>query len=67
MKLSPAQYIVLRLLRDETRDIRHVSEAFRQCVIDLGVMEPPLVDIDGDVLRITPAGRAALTQQNGEA
>lgn len=59
--LTEAQHIVLRHVAVARPHIQLVSESFRQTVIDLGMMEPPLVDIGGDFLLITPAGRAALS------
>lgn len=62
VKLSEAQVIVLRDIAGTKngRDIRSLCEPYRQKAIDLGMMEPPLVDINGDWLFATPAGRAAL-------
>jgi hypothetical protein len=34
----------------------------RQRVIDLAMMEPPLVDVEGDSLFLTPDGFAALAR-----
>jgi hypothetical protein len=72
-ELSPAQVIVLRHIaeprvdmltgRINQIDIRKISEPYRQTAIDLGMHEPPLVDIDGDFLFISPAGRAALERE----
>lgn len=50
-------------LRKHKIDIRSVSENYRQRAIDLGMMEPPLIDIDGDYLFITEAGRRALQSE----
>lgn len=44
------------------RDIREVSEPLRQRIIDLGMMEPPLVDIDADRIYVTEAGRVKLSE-----
>lgn len=41
-------------------DIRTMSEPFRQRVIDLGMMEPPLLDTDADHVFVTEAGKDAL-------
>ena len=70
--LTDAHIIVLRHIaeprvdmfsgRVNQLDIRKLSEPYRQRAIDLGMMEPPLVDIDGDFLFVTAAGRAALEQ-----
>lgn len=47
-------------------DLRHMSEPMRQRVIDLGMLDPPLVDVDADRVFVTDAGRAALTATSGE-
>lgn len=41
-------------------DITKVSEPMRQRIIDLGMHEPPLVDIQGDMIDVTAAGLALL-------
>jgi len=38
-------------------DLRHVSEPMRQRLIDLAMLEPPLVDVDADRVSLTEAGR----------
>jgi hypothetical protein len=73
--VTEAQIIVLRHIaeprvdmltgRINQIDIRKISEPYRQRAIDLGMMEPPLVEIDGDFLSITDAGRAALAATKG--
>lgn len=41
--------------------LSRISEPTRQRLIDLAMnFDLPLVDVDGDFVRITPAGRAAL-------
>lgn len=75
--MTEAQIIVLRHIaeprvdmltgRINQIDIRRISEPYRQRAIDLGMMDPPLVEIDGDFLRITDAGRAALAATKGGA
>lgn len=42
------------------RDLRDVSEPLRQRMIDLAMMEPPLLDVDADRVYVTEAGRKAL-------
>lgn len=37
-------------------DLRDISEPMRQRIIDLGMMEPPLVDVDGDCVFLTGHG-----------
>lgn len=70
VKLSEAQMMVLAHIaeprvdmltgRMNQLDIRRLSEPYRQRAIDLAMHEPPLVDIDGDFLFVTDAGRLAL-------
>lgn len=38
-------------------DLRHVSEPMRQRLIDLAMLEPPLVDVDADRVSLTDAGQ----------
>lgn len=38
-------------------DLRKISEPMRQRLIDLGMEEPPLVDVDADRVHLTDAGR----------
>ena len=74
VRLTEAQRIVLAHIaeprvdmfsgRINQLDIRRLSEPYRQAAIHLGMIEPPLVDIDGDFLFVTDAGRRAL--QGGE-
>ena len=76
-KLTEAQLIVLAQINNAPRRISQMSEPFRQRAIDLGMMEPPLVDVDGDWAFVTvagsmrihncfAAGRQALDQNGGE-
>lgn len=49
---------VLRHLIDHgPLDLRKISEPMRQRLIDLAMMEPPLVDADADRVFATDAGR----------
>lgn len=64
MELSVPHLLVLADIRARRwKDIREVGERYRQKVVDLGMMEPPLVDIQGDYLEITVAGRAELNRR----
>ena len=64
MKLTDAQFVVLKHIVDEAVvDITAVSEPFRQRAIDLGMMDPPLVDMDAHFIHATPDGRRALREQ----
>lgn len=47
-------------------DLRECSEPLRQKLIDLGMHNRALVTVDGDLVSITPAGRAALDKRGGE-
>lgn len=55
-RLTEAQVIVLAHIGEAPRRISRMSEPFRQRAIDLGMMEPPLVDVDGDWVSATVAG-----------
>jgi hypothetical protein len=62
--LSNAHMIVLRDIvrrgspacKQPLPDLRKISEPYRQKAIDLGMMEPPLIDVRGDFLIPTSAG-----------
>jgi hypothetical protein len=63
--------IILKMLADrgldlagrrQPIDIREIGEGMRQVLIDLGMHEPPLVEIEADQIEITEAGRAFLEQ-----
>lgn len=43
-------------------DLRKISEPMRQRLIDLGMREPPLVDVDADRVTLTEAGKSAVCQ-----
>lgn len=51
---------VLRRLSEGSLHLDRISEEFRQTLISLGMMEPPLCDVDGPLVSITQAGRDAL-------
>lgn len=59
-KLTWPQRAALLTVEDSPADLRKVSDALRHRLVDLGMMEPPLVDVDADRVFITPAGRSAL-------
>jgi hypothetical protein len=42
--------------RFKTVDLREISEPMRQRIIDLGMMEPPLVSVDGTWVYLTGEG-----------
>lgn len=52
--------ILSAIHRKRSIDLRQRSEAYRQRVIDMAMMEPPLLDIHGDWIFLTDAGRQAL-------
>lgn len=59
--LSDMHLIVLReIRRQRVATFDSISEPMRQKVIDLGMMEPPLVDCIGPALFITTQGEKAL-------
>lgn len=61
MPLTDMQAIVLsRVFHRQMDDLRDLGERGREVVIDLGMMEPPLVDVRADEVFITDAGREAL-------
>ena len=66
IEITPMKATHVMVLKDiaERRgvDIRKVSEPYRQRIIDLGMMEPPLVQIDADRVSLTADGRSALKQ-----
>jgi hypothetical protein len=45
--------------RIQQHDLRDISEPMRQALIDLAMMEPALVDVDGGRVFLTVAGHAA--------
>jgi hypothetical protein len=53
--------VLRRLAEVGPFDLRTVSEPMRQKLIELGMAEPPLVDVDADRVFITKAGREYLT------
>jgi len=50
----------LRKLSKGALTHRECSDVMRQNYIDMALLDPPLVDVDGDEIRITEAGRRAL-------
>lgn len=61
-RLTEAQVIVLAHIGEAPRQISRMSEPFRQRAIDLGMMEPPLVDVDGDWVSATAAGSTEIAR-----
>lgn len=56
--------IILQQVATMERSLREMGEPYRQAVIDLGMMEPPLVEVfDGEWVQITEAGRQALQDE----
>lgn len=61
MTISAMHMAVLRSVADCGEvSLREVGEAYRQRLIDLGMQEPPLVDVDGERVKITAAGARLL-------
>jgi hypothetical protein len=62
-KLSDMQAIVLeRVHHRRMDDLRELGEQGRKVIIDLGMMEPPLVDVRADEVFLTDVGLEALKQ-----
>jgi len=63
--LSPMHRTALWFVyANEPIDLRETSDLMRHTLIDLGTMELPLVDVAGDRVSETPAGRSALTGES---
>ena len=58
--LTATQRLALEAVGAYGADLRKISESYRQCIIDLAMMEPPLVDVEADHVFLTAAGRAAI-------
>lgn len=63
--ITLAHIIALQDIRARPHDLRRATEPFRQRVIDLGMLEPPLVDVDADRVFITEAGKDYLAAREG--
>lgn len=59
MKRGMHGAILRHIAEIRTLDLRKVSEPMRQRLIDLAMMEPPLVDVDADRVYLTQAGQDA--------
>lgn len=74
--MTPAQLIALGYIADRgvdpstgrrrSVDLREISEPTRQRIIDLGMMEPPLVDVDGPWVFLTKEGREKYDELNAD-
>ena len=70
--MTPIQLAALRFVaerrvdrasgRVQSVDLREIGEAMRQRIIDLGMMDRPLVDIDGPRVILTLRGEEALRE-----
>lgn len=61
--LTPIQIIVLKEIdKNHLADIREMSEPWRQAVISLGMVEPPLIDVEADQVMLTIRGEDALKE-----
>lgn len=68
--MTPIQLAALRFVaerridratgRIQSVDLREIGEAMRQRIIDLAMMEPPLVDVDGPRVIMTVSGECTL-------
>lgn len=61
MALKPIEIAILRHVEQQGCDLRKVSDQWRQRLIDLGMREPPLVDVLADQVFITEHGREAIS------
>lgn len=72
--MTPIKLATLRFVAERTRDpitgriktvdLREIGEPMRQKIIDLGMMEPPLVQVDADQVSITGYGDQYLRGQS---
>lgn len=60
MSMTQMQEMALGMAAANRVDIRKIAEPTRQRFIDLAMMEPPMVDMDGPWIFITEVGRVAL-------
>lgn len=58
MRLTWPQRAALEEAATGGCDLRRVSEPMRQRLIDLAMMDPPLVEVDADRVTATDLGRA---------
>lgn len=58
--LTNVKHIALVYVRQNRPSLNSMGEEMRQKVIDLGMQEPPLVDVMGEEVSVTEAGRDAL-------
>jgi hypothetical protein len=56
MTVTDIQAIALRHVAEGNLDLRKISEPMRQRIIDLGMMDPPLVEVDADRVLLTRDG-----------
>ena len=66
VKLTMWHRTVLRAAAEHPIVLNEISEPMREKLIDLAMMEPPLVDTDGPRVFATPAGRALLEDGDSE-
>ncbi len=74
--MTPVQLAAFRFLaerpidrasgRVQSADLREISEPMRQRIIDLAMMDPPLVDVDGPRVILTLRGVEMLAELNLE-
>jgi len=63
MRLTPRERSALLIIYNRGfADLRKVSEQYRQGLIDLGMREPPLIEVDADRVTLTDAGRQAASR-----
>ena len=64
-RLSVSHRLVLSKIVRTGLYLREINEGTRQRVIDLGMLEPPLVEVDGDLVTATEAGRSTHAAYEG--
>ena len=57
--------VLRHLAKVGSLDLRTISEPTRQRLIDLGMQEPPLVEVDADRVTLTEAGKSTLCVSEG--
>lgn len=55
--------VLSKIKRERGMNLNGYTEGVRQRVIDLAMHEPPLVDMEGDQVVITEAGKTALANR----
>lgn len=64
--MKPIQLAALEFVAERRVDLREISEPMRQRIIDLAMVEPPLVEVDADQVALTEVGAATLANLKAE-